>query len=248
MPKINLELVHKTNLIPTAISLIFKTTDEFTFEPGQFFSMLVGPKEYRSYSCFWSDSKAPKFYDNDLADLKEDQKEGKYLGFMVNIKPNGVGSHFFMDIQNGDQVVAIGGNGKFLLEAGNRPKAFVASSTGLAPFVEIIKQTLNENPNQEILIFFGVWQPADEFAIQFFKDTTQVKVIVCCDECPEEQLSDTVKLGRVTQVIPEMLGDKLPDYDFYICGNQFMVEATEELLRSKGSTTIYMEKFGSVKK
>ncbi len=244
MPKINLQLVHKTNLIPTAISLVFKTTDNFEFKAGQFFSMLVGPKEYRSYSCFWSDSQAPKFYDNDLEDLQE----GKYLGFMVNTKPNGVGSHFFMDIQNDDQVVAIGGNGKFLLEAGNRPKAFVATSTGLAPFVEIIKQTLKENPNQEILVFFGVWQPTDEFAIQFFKDTPQVKVIVCCDECPEEKLTETVKLGRVTQVIPDMLGDQLPNYDFYICGNQFMVEATEELLQSKGSTTIYMEKFGSSKK
>jgi toluene monooxygenase electron transfer component len=244
MPKINLSLAHKTNLIPTAISLIFKTSDSFDFQPGQFFSMLVAPKEYRSYSCFYADSKAPTFYPNgNLPDLTE----GKYLGFMVNTKPNGTGSHFFMDIKDGDKVVAIGANGKFLLEHGNRPKAFIATSTGLAPFVEMIKQTLTQNPDQEILVFFGVWQPKDDFARQFFADYPQVRVITCCDECPKEDLSETVKLGRVTQIIPEMLGDQLPEYDFYICGNQFMVEATEILLREKGSTTIYMEKFGSSK-
>ena len=241
MPKINLTLVHKTHLIPTAVSLIFKTDDEFKFQPGQFFSMLVAPNEYRSYSCFYADAKAPKFYDNDLEDLTT----GKYLGFMVNTKPNGKGSHFFTDIEVGDNVVGLGANGKFLLEAGDRPKAFVASSTGLAPFVEIIKQTLTENPAQKILVFFGVWQPTDDFASQFFTDYPQVQVITCCDECPVELLNDNTKLGRVTTVIPEVLGDQLPNYDFYICGNQFMVEATEELLKQKGSTTIYMEKFGS---
>lgn len=241
MPKINLTLVHKTFLIPTAVSMIFKTEDDFEFLPGQFFSMLVAPKEYRSYSCFYCSSQAPRLYLNSLPDLKK----GRYLGFMVNTKPGGQGSHFFENIKVDDQVVAIGANGKFLLNNNKRPKAFVASSTGLAPFIELIKQALEQDSNQKILVFFGVWKPVDDFAKQFFESTSQVQVITCCDECPEDLLSDTVKLGRVTKVIPEYLGDRLPAYDFYICGNQFMVEATEKLLEEKGSKTIFTEKFGS---
>ena len=244
MPKINLTLVHKTHLIPTAISLIFKTEDNFSYSPGQFFSMLVAPKEYRSYSCFYHSQIAPKFYPNDLPDLET----GTYLGFMVNTKPNGAGSNFFINVNINDQVVAIGGNGKFLLEQNDRPKAFIASSTGLSPFVEIINQALTINPNQEILVFFGVWQPSDNFTAQFFANIPQVKIITCCDECPVEKLDENTKLGRVTQIIPEQLGNKISNYDFYICGNQFMVEAMEKTLIENNVTTIYMEKFGSTPK
>jgi all-trans-retinol 13,14-reductase len=239
MAKLNLELVHKQFLIPTAISLIYKTTDKFDFHPGQFFAFKVGDKDYRSYSSFYHSEIAPKYYPNELTDLKA----GKYLGFMVNTKPGGIGSKYFENSKIGDNAVAIGPNGKFLLQDNPRPKIFVASSTGLAPFVEIIKQTLEANPNQEIIIFFGVWRPEDEFAMQFFAGISEVKIIVCCDECPKTSITDTIKLGRVTQIIPQYIKN-LKDYDYYICGNQFMVTAMEGVLRENGVTTIYTEKFG----
>jgi ferredoxin-NADP reductase len=148
-------------------------------------------------------------------------------------------------LQLDTNVQAIGPNGKFLLQSGPRPKCFVASSTGLAPFVEIINQIVQVDPKTPILVYFGVWNPNDDFAGQFLSGFANVKLITCCDECPPEKLDQNTVLGRVTQVIPEQLGKSITDYDFYICGNQFMVEAMEKILIDLDCSTIYMEKFSS---
>jgi all-trans-retinol 13,14-reductase len=242
MPKIKLQLVHKVNLLPTAVSMIFKCEDEFKYTAGQFLSILVAEKTYRSYSLFYCDSKAPKYYDNDLEDLET----GKYIGLMINTKPMGPGSQKAIDMQIGEFIDAIGCNGQFVLVENDRPKVFVASSTGLAPFVPIIEQALAINPDQKIKIFFGAFVPSDDFTAPFFTNYPQVQVISCYDKIEENEISQTKQLGRVTDVIPKLIPN-LPENDFYICGNPFMVKATEDLIRSLGVETIYMEKFGIVK-
>ncbi len=248
MPKLKLELVHKVNFLPTAVSMIFKSTDDFKYTAGQFLSLLVAEKTYRSYSLFYCDAKSPAFYTNNLPDLA--QGEGRYIGLMINTKPMGVGSQKAIEMQVGETIDAIGCNGQFLVVNNDRPKTFVASSTGLAPFVPMVEQILNINPDQKIQIFFGAFNPNDDFTYYFFQNTPQVELISCYDDMngkdgTQEQTA-TKQLGRVTDIIPKLVQD-LPSSDFYICGNPFMVKATEDLLRSLGVETIYMEKFGVIK-
>lgn len=242
MPKLKLELVHKVNLLPTAISLIFKSTDDFKYKAGQFISLLVAEKAYRSYSLFYCSSQAPLFYDTNLNDLDD----GQYIGLMINTKPMGVGSQKAIAMEVGDVIEAVGCNGQFLVVDNDKPKVFVASSTGLAPFVPMIDEILNTNPSQKVQIFFGAFNVGDDFTSYFFKNSPQVELISCYDDIDTQEQSLTKQLGRVTDIIPKLAGDLLSK-DFYICGNPFMVKATEDLLKSMGVETIYTEKFGVIK-
>jgi ferredoxin-NADP reductase len=244
MNKITIKLVHKVNLLDNITCLLFKTTDHLDFEPGQYLAIQVAPKVYRSYSLYCCSHFAPTFYPCGLTDLQH----GKYIGLMINTKPDGVGSHWAKNIQLDQEFMALGCNGSFGLKVTGRPKVFVGSSTGIAPFVPMVAEVLKFNKKINIQVFFGSLDPRDDFSKTFFgemqSEYKQLQLIACYDNLDDNMVDAHHKHGRVTQVIMEsMTNEQMQATDFYICGNPMMVEAMVELLEKQNVQGIFVEKY-----
>jgi all-trans-retinol 13,14-reductase len=244
MNKIHIQLVHKVNLIEHITCLIFQTKDHLEFRPGQYLAIEVAPKVYRSYSLFYCNSKTPVFCDTGLEDLPN----GNYIGLMINTKPDGVGSHWAKNIELRQEYKAVGPSGTFLIRESVKNKVFVATSTGIAPFIPMIKQLLEPNPKLELTVFFGALSPIEDFSNYFFDDLQSkysgLKVYKCYDNLELNQQNQANKLGRVTQIIPQILStEQIQSNDFYLCGNPLMVEATSKFLEGNHVANVYYEKY-----
>jgi all-trans-retinol 13,14-reductase len=244
MSKITITLVHKVNLLPNITCLVFQSDDSFKFEPGQFLAIEVTPGVHRSYSLFYCNSKSPNFYDTDLKDLQN----GKYIGLMINTKPDGVGSYWAKNIQLKQEFPAIGCNGNFVIKESKNDKVFVATSTGIAPFVPMIQKLLIENPLQKITIFFGALTQGEDFSDYFFDKLkskySSLNLYKSYDNFDIVKEDKFNKLGRVTKIIPQVLNnEQMQNSDFYLCGNPMMVEATAKLLEENEVQNVYYEKY-----
>ena len=245
MPRLNFKLVHKKELISKTYFLVFQTDSEMDFKPGQFFSLEVAPKTFRSYSTVSVSKNPPTYFETNLKTLES----GFYISFMISTKPGGAASTYFEEIKIDQELSAIGPNGKFALNINNKPKAFVATGTGLAPFVPMIEKVLDKDKQAEIKLFFAVWNKESDFADQFFakylnQNYPNFKIYTVIDEATED-LDEFNLAGRVTTIVPKIVSEA-NTYDYYLCGHPAMVTAMNEVLEGLGGNNenIFMEKFG----
>ena len=252
MPKQQFKLVYNKELIPKVHFFTFQTDIETNFVPGQFFSLEVAPKVNRSYSTVQCGKIAPNYFDEGLPNLEV----GEYASFMISTKPGGDASKFFEEIELGTSLQAVGPAGQFKLHLNDQAKVFIATGTGLAPFIGIIDQELNINPESKITVFFGCWKISDNFASKFlakFADKSKYpnfNLFVVPEDLEGGSESEFVKMGRVTTVIPAVYSDYVKT-DFYICGHPLMVADMAVVLENLGAVekqNLFMEKFGVVKK
>ena len=155
MPRIQIELVNKTELAPKVYLLTFKTDSELEYTPGQFLSVEIEPKVNRPYSISYLGKNIPPFETG--SELLGNLSNGNYISLMISTKPGGVASVFFDEITVGAKLNAIGPSGRFALINDEKPKVFVATGTGLAPFVSMVHTILKTNPNAKLDVFFGCW-------------------------------------------------------------------------------------------
>jgi ferredoxin-NADP reductase len=248
MPKSNFTLAFKKEIISKVYFLVFRSDIDLEYKPGQFISLEIAPKTHRAYSVCHVGKTVPSFIDleNDLQELSQ----GEYICFMISTKPGGTASEFFDNVKEGIELPAIGPSGKFGLKETDLPKVFVATGTGLAPFVPMIRGLLSEDPNSHIDLFFGSWTAKEDFAKKFFprfNDSSSYPNfrIFSVPEDAQGNTSETIIEGRVTTAIPQVY-DRLGDKEFYMCGHPAMVTAMEEVLKKAGvaDNQIIMEKFG----
>jgi all-trans-retinol 13,14-reductase len=248
MPKTQLTLLNKTELSPKVYLLTFKTEDDLTYAPGQFLSLEVEPKVNRPYSISYMGKKVP-YFETSLQSLPT-LTTGDYITLMISTKPGGTASTFFDNITVGTSLNAIGPAGRFKLIPNSKPKVFVATGTGLAPFVSMIHELVHQDPNTRLDVFFGCWDLSGNFVNRFFDDlktiSKNLNIYTVAEDLKGESETDYLKGGRVTTVIPQTLNDFV-DTDFYLCGHPAMVAAMEEVLKQNSATdtNIVMEKFGN---
>ncbi len=248
MPKSIITCLDKIELAPKIYLVKFGVNNQLDFIPGQFISMEVGASQYRSYSLVC--------YQQDINPTNDQKSQ---IEFLVNTKSGGTGSQAIEKMQIGDSFTALGPLGKFALIENDRPKIFIATGTGLGPFVGMIEKILKANCKAKVDLFFGVYSLEYDFTKRFFGDYLDpvkypnFKIITCADSLTPEQIADksfqlNFHLGKVT----EILTHRVMDYsaaDFYICGNPYMVTDMEKTLQNKGaSDNIYLEKYGVLAK
>jgi len=249
MPKIKTKLIFKTKLIEKTYFLLYQTTTDFKYKVGQFFSLEVAPRTFRAYSVAYASQVAPDYF-TETKNLPTLDTE-KYVGFMISTKPGGLGSQYAETAEPyKSELNFMGPTGKFLLQDNDKPKAFIATGTGLAPFVPMIETVLNQNNQAKINLFFAAWNLASDFVKQFFEKYynnpkfPNFQIYSVIDEFKPEELSEFVLGGRVTTEVPKVIPN-LSDWDYYLCGHPAMVSAMEEVLIEKGvKDGIYKEKFG----
>jgi all-trans-retinol 13,14-reductase len=248
MPRIQINLINKTELSPKVYLLTFQTDSELIYSPGQFLSLEVEPKVNRPYSISYLGKTIPNFETS--LESKKTLETGNYITLMISTKPGGTASAFFDNITIGTTLNAIGPSGRFGLIQNTKPKVFVGTGTGLAPFVAMVHQLVQQDPNIKLDVFFGCWDLTGNFVNRFFDNlkfiSHNLNIYTVAEDLMDQSETENLKGGRVTTAIPTILKDFV-DTDFYLCGHPAMVAAMEEVLKQNGATdaNIVMEKFGN---
>ena len=116
----------------TTLELVLETKESFEVIPGQYARVALKDRDgifYRSYSVVAS--------------------EGKKLVFCIKLS-SGRGGNVLRNIKMGDSLAIEGIYGSFVLQNTSNPKVFIATGTGLAPIIHMIRQL----PNEEKTLFF----------------------------------------------------------------------------------------------
>ncbi|MEI7444207.1 MAG: FAD-dependent oxidoreductase [Burkholderiales bacterium] len=203
-------------LTPDIWHLEFEVDGEVgDYAPGQFARLHVGDDEWRDYS---------------IAGL-----DGRRLRFLIATRTGGHGSRFVRALRLGDTTEIELPLGRYALEPGDRRKVFVATGTGLAPFLPMFESLAHRGALPSATLVFGC-RTLDE-DITRACGTLPPEVIRCTSRqaAPEGGVS-----GRVTDALARM--DFEPERtEFYLCGSSAMVADCRALLEARGARHLLVE-------
>ena len=106
-----------------------------------------------------------------------------------------------------------GPHGYFTFKPSNRPAGFVATGTGVAPFVSMARSGV-----KGFTLLHGVRSAAENYYASVLKSAAR-QYILCLSET--HQSTDNFFQGRVTDFLYQNLAPGL--YDFYLCGRREMI-------------------------
>ena len=127
--------------------------------------------------------------------------------------------------------------GYFTYRPSQRPAIFVATGTGIAPFLSIGRSGVTE-----FTLLHGVRTASDLHYQDFFRRTAR-SYVPCLTESPDQAGGiENGFAGRVTQYLQEYLPPST--YDFYLCGRQEMIRDVTLLVDEKfPGSLVYTETF-----
>ncbi len=211
------ELVGKEIENKNIYKLTFQFEDQLNFIGGQHIKLLVGDGEWRAYSVARVDNKS--------------------LTLMIDIRPDGVGANYAKNIQIGHKAFFRMPITDLVYHPSDREPVFIATGTGLIPFLHMMDELKKEGKKTKATVLFGCMSEKDLFIDNLlapYKEYFDMKLVVVVEK-PE---SDKHFKGRITDYL-ETSGFDLTEKDFYICGHPHMTEATVNYLRSRGADRIY---------
>jgi ferredoxin--NADP+ reductase len=141
----------------------------------------------------------------------------------------------------GDAINIKGPKGKFMLQDDDRRCVFVASGTGLAPFISMIETLRGRGEAREIVLLHGAsydhdlaWrdqleglQASGGFPLRYVATISRPR------HCPDW----TGRTGRVEAILESQLdahGLTPQSATIYVCGNPEMITAVEEMASARG--------------
>jgi CDP-4-dehydro-6-deoxyglucose reductase len=206
-------------LTPTVIDLRFEPSKKFSFEPGQFLSVVVPAP---------AGSRKPLRRAYSLAIPPE---EG--FGLCVKVVPGGPGSNYVASLKVGDPFKAFAPYGDFVYDhASTRNVCFVSTGTGVAPLLSMIRaRAFRDNPPPHALSLFGARTQDEIIYPGFFASLGLVEVNAISNPTSGFRGFE----GRVTDYLKSLPAEwAWGQTDFYICGNGEMVADVVKLLRGRG--------------
>lgn len=151
------------------------------------------------------------------------------LRFLVRRMPGGEVSPYLGDRRPGDVVRVSPPFGWFRPGeyAARRPFVFVATGTGVAPFLAYLR---GRPPARPAAFLYGVRQAADAVEPEWLRTVAGARIAVSREEVAG------CHRGRVTDLLPGLpLG---PDIDFYLCGLDAMIDEVTNWLEERGVSII----------
>ena len=220
-----IKITSKVELHPLTYLFKFETQQKMDWQPGQFLVLQIEPRIFRSYS---------------IVNIHENE-----LTLLIDCKIGGPASKFFEASQIGTELNIVGKPlGKFVIQPNDKHKIFVATGTGLAPFIPMIA-----SGTQPMSLFFGARFATDDYCknllLQFKANHPNLSLFRCLSQ-EDSNPAESIYKGRVTSIIPNEIKD-YSDKEFYLCGNPAMVNEVTEILLSKGVSKdfIITEKYGN---
>lgn len=226
-------------MTPTVFSLKFSPSKLFSYEPGQFMSVII-PNKGRDQS-----KQARRIY----SFASSSKKEGYEL--CCQVVPGGQGSNYLASLKVGDVFKISAPFGHFFYETQpHRNACMIATSTGIGPFKAMVgSERFLKDPPHASLMLFGARNPKEILYPGFFQERGMDEVHAISDEFTGfNDLKHGFK-GRVTDFL-RSLPESWPwlETDFYLCGNGFMIEDVRKYLmqvRSVPLNAIHQEAYFS---
>ncbi|HET6485194.1 MAG TPA: FAD-binding oxidoreductase [Spirochaetia bacterium] len=195
-PSLTAELLGRTWLSPRVFQLELARPPGLSFAAGQRVRIHRGPVE-RDYTLACGPA-APT------------------LRLLVRLVEQGVVSGLLAETRLGASLVLSGPHGYFVFRDASVASVFVATGTGVAPFVAMAASGVCPS-----LLLHGVKRPED-LHYRVLLSKAAARYVPCLTEGPHRpEDPDPAYPGRVVA----WLRDRLPAgvYDFYLCGNAAMI-------------------------
>ncbi|MDO5102541.1 MAG: FAD-dependent oxidoreductase [Lautropia sp.] len=199
------------------------------FTAGQFARLHVGQHHWRDYSiaCLQPDPNNP------------DQSR---LTLLVSTRTGGEGSRFIEHAPLGTTTQVELPLGQYTLAENSHRKIFVATGTGLAPFLPMLA-SLNETGLRQATLIFGCRTAEDDLTTKL-PDAPPLPgtIIRCYSRMHGTGSGETLLHGRVTDAL-NTLSFTPDDTDFYLCGASSMVADCRALLAKRGARHVWVEMY-----
>jgi ferredoxin--NADP+ reductase len=183
---------------------VLKFNRDFNFVAGQVISIAMHADEQpRMYSV--------------ASGMQDDE-----IWILYNIKPDGELTPELSKLKAGDTIYISAPEGSFYGTA--KPSVWIASGTGIAPFVSMWRSGLKKD---KLLIHGGRFLHSFYFEEEF-KNILGDDYIRCCSH----ETGEGVYHGRLTQWLREKK-DLPADRKYYLCGSAEMVVETRDILIEK---------------
>lgn len=228
-----------SNLTPYIKGLILEilSPDEgITFRPGQYIQLEVpkyklsaGP-EYRAFSIASSPD--------------EHNKIELYVGL---VEKGLVSTYIHNFLREGDEITMRGPFGDFYYYDSDSDILMIATGTGLAPIMSILRFMHREKIQRKTILFFGTRTEEDLYCVKELEDMEKhlsgFSYIPTLSRVKEDSAWRGER-GRVTALIEKHIPEGA-NMDVYICGNPEMVESCLEVIEEKGipEDRIHFDKF-----
>lgn len=262
----NAQVIQKILMTPNLMTLRVRPDFEIPeFQPGQYTVLGLSntatrlPESAPDAKPYEKETLIRRAYSISSASV-----EKEYLEFYISLVRSGELTPRLFNLQQGSRLF-MGGKivGMFTLESVPKEKGliFIATGTGLAPYMSMIRSELHLHKNRKFVVIHGAacsWDLGyrDELSIlDKYSDTFHyLPTITQPGDDPTWKgntgfIQDLLTAGTLEKKLGE---DLTPDkYDVFLCGNPKMVEVVTEKLLARGFTphskkepgTIHTEEF-----
>ncbi len=201
--------------------------EPFDFIPGQYNTLGLDPPDGKTIL-------RPMSISSPSTDLSEYE-------FFIRHVPEGEFTPLLWQLKLGDPMFMKGAKGKFVLQDDGKTCLFIASGTGLAPFMSMIETLLATGESREIHLLHGVSHAHDlawrEWLTEIERDQRLPLRYAGTVSRPKENPDWTGLTGRVETVVADELdrrGLTADNTTIYLCGNPEMITAVDEIATERG--------------
>ncbi|PIR54852.1 hypothetical protein COU74_03880 [Candidatus Peregrinibacteria bacterium CG10_big_fil_rev_8_21_14_0_10_36_19] len=219
-------------LTDDVVELTFKVEGNFNYAAGQFTTIRIQDNNptpcFRAYSISSAPSSLPGHFQTCL-----------------KVVEGGRGSNWLASLNVGDEINFLGPSGKFLFTTPKEKTAvFVATGTGITPFLSMINEELNKGSTQKLHLLLGLRHIKNVFYTEELEklSTEHENFSYNITLSRPENESWQGKTGRVTEHLDNLNPETT---EIYICGLKEMIDAVIEKLKNLGfkEENIHFEKY-----
>jgi ferredoxin-NADP reductase len=208
-------LLARRSMGDKALELKFERPGDFTFSPGQRIR-IVHDRGERDYSLV----SAPHEH---------------HIAILVRVVEGGAFSPVLAAARIGTSFSFTGPFGYFVRLPSERPAVFVATGTGVAPFISMARSGV-----KGFILLHGVRETQELYERSLLLGAAAV--YAACISKPAPGLHEEIFNGRVTHYLRSRLRSGV--YDFYLCGRKEMIrEATLIIDERFPDSSVYVEPF-----
>ena len=252
MPELNAIVTQRQDLAPgLMIMRVAPLGWEFPpFKPGQFAVLGMPPEAPRSATSLPEEVPEKPAFIRRAYSIASSSRDKEFLEFYVVEVQTGALTPRLFALKEGDRLwVGPKMTGLFTLDqvAPERDLVFIATGTGLAPYMSMLRTHLEQIGDRRLTVIHGARYSRDlgyrEELFHMERDYANfsyLPVITRPGENGEPWTGATGHLQNFWKTKPvEQVWGKRPtpqDTDFFLCGNPSMVEALVEILQTEGFT------------
>ena len=157
--------------------------------------------------------------------------EESYLSFLIKHLDKGQVTDFLSTRSEGDFITLSNPQGSFRpgLSHHQGDFIFIATGTGIAPFLSYMKRFPDQPPYH---VLYGVRYLKDAIGYEFIRSNCRSDLAISRENIPD------VHQGRVTDLLLNL--NLHPDRHYYLCGLDSMIEQVREWLKKAGVQEEYI--------